>query len=165
MLTVISRGLLATGIVLLVIFVADRLVAWQGQRSGIQAFEAAREARILAQTSEADGDRTGATRDIDAALAGENAADPGVASNGGGAPAGTLLAASLTEPEQSLWSEKRSREYAESTRSAPPGDAPAGILRIPAVGLELAVFTGTEELNLTRGAGTIEGTAPLGGRR
>src|SRR5690606_33960924 len=61
--------------------------------------------------------------------------------------------------DQSLWSEKRAREYAEAVTR--PGD-PVGALLIPSIRLEVPVYSGTSELNLNRGAGHIEGTSPLG---
>ncbi|MBN1239510.1 MAG: class D sortase, partial [Gammaproteobacteria bacterium] len=68
-------------------------------------------------------------------------------------------AATDTGVDQSLWSEKRAREYAEA--AARPG-VPAGALLIPAIGLEVPIYPGTTELNLNRGAAHIEGTSPLG---
>lgn len=42
--------------------------------------------------------------------------------------------------------------------------APLAVLRIPSLALEVPVYAGTEEESLSRGAGHIEGTAPVGGR-
>jgi len=61
--------------------------------------------------------------------------------------------------DQTLWSEKRAREYAQALTI--PG-RPWGALLIPSIGLEVPVYAGTSELNLNRGAAHIEGTAPLG---
>jgi len=64
--------------------------------------------------------------------------------------------------DQSLWSPERVRAWRESlTREAP---APLGILRIPRIGLEVAVFEGTEEWTLNRAVGHIEETAAPGAK-
>jgi sortase A len=62
----------------------------------------------------------------------------------------------------SLWSMKRITAYEESLthRFAPP----LAVLKIPRIGLEVAVFNGTDDLTLNRGVGRIIGTAPLGQR-
>jgi sortase A len=59
-----------------------------------------------------------------------------------------------------LWSEKRIFEYHLSlTKSF---DEPLALLRIPKVHIEVAVFNGTDDLNLNRGVGRIIGTARPG---
>src|SRR4051812_48118739 len=60
----------------------------------------------------------------------------------------------------SLWSEKRVKEY-EATL-AEHFDAPQGILRMKKIGLEVAVFDGTDDRVLNRGVGRIIGTARIG---
>ena len=65
------------------------------------------------------------------------------------------------EPDKSLWSAKRIADYEKFSSAATANEIPEGIMRIPSVDLELPVFTGTQEANLTRGAGRIEGTPPL----
>lgn len=72
----------------------------------------------------------------------------------------TLLVG-LAPPDKSDWSAKRVTDY-ESILVTQGHATPEGILRIPAVGIELPVYSGTEERNLTLGAGRIEGTPPLG---
>lgn len=69
------------------------------------------------------------------------------------------VAASRAAVDQTLWSDKRAREYARAVTR--PG-RPAGALLIPSIGLEVPVYPGTSELNLNRGAAHIEGTARLG---
>jgi LPXTG-site transpeptidase (sortase) family protein len=61
--------------------------------------------------------------------------------------------------DMSTWSRVRVDRYRESLRE---GVAPLALLRIPAVKLVVPVFEGTSELNLNRGAGSIEGTARIG---
>jgi sortase A len=63
--------------------------------------------------------------------------------------------------DQSLWSARRIAAF-DATRGQ--HGSPQGILRIPAVNLEVPVFEGTSETNLNSGAGRIEGTAALGTR-
>jgi sortase A len=64
------------------------------------------------------------------------------------------------EVDQSLWSEERMSAFADSP--AAPGDVKA-VLRIPALQLEVPVYSGTTDANLNRGAAHIEGTAALTG--
>ena len=64
------------------------------------------------------------------------------------------------EVDQSLWSQERVRAFAGSP--AAQGDVKA-VLRIPALQLEVPVYSGTTDANLNRGAAHIEGTAALTG--
>ena len=60
-----------------------------------------------------------------------------------------------------LWSAKRIIAFKETlTNSTAP---PIAVLRIPRIGLEVPVLEGTDEVNLNRGVGRIEGTATPGG--
>jgi sortase A len=62
--------------------------------------------------------------------------------------------------DQRLWDAGRIRAHARAlTRPAPP---PLAVLRIPRLGLEVAVLEGTDEWTLDRGVGHIEGTAGPG---
>jgi len=74
-------------------------------------------------------------------------------------PAALLASSSRMVVDQTLWSEKRAKEFAEAVIR--PGH-PVAALRIPSIGLEVPVYQSTGELDLNRGAGHIEGTAPLG---
>jgi sortase A len=65
-------------------------------------------------------------------------------------------------PDRSDWSDKRIAAYDELLRSGALEGVPAAIMRVPSVKLEIPIYEGTEEVNLTRGAGVIEGTAALG---
>jgi sortase A len=74
--------------------------------------------------------------------------------------------ASLTLPSPSavddrLWSAKRIVSFRESLRQSQA--PPIAVLRIPRIGLEVPVLEGTDELNLNRGVGRIEGTSVPGG--
>ena len=69
----------------------------------------------------------------------------------------------LEEPEIAdfpLWSPKRIQAYQASRQEQSPG--PMAVLRIPAIGLEVAVLEGTDELTLNRAVGWIAGTARPG---
>ena len=147
-LTVASAVLLGIGAVLLAVYSFSQISASQEHQQGIEAFQAAREA----QRSAADqADRAAAEFE-------REVADPSAVS-----PMAPVEAdVSLAEPDKNLWSAKRIEEYERYRRAAVESDLPEGIMRIPAVNLELPVFTGTGEANLTRGAGRIEGTPPLG---
>ena len=63
----------------------------------------------------------------------------------------------IPAPDFSLWAAKRISGYKESLLGhfAPP----VAVLRIPKIHVEVAVFEGTDELNLNRGVGWIPGTA------
>lgn len=65
-------------------------------------------------------------------------------------------------PDQSDWSEKRISDFAALRDSGGLNEVPSGVMRIPSVNLTLPLYEGTDEYNLTRGAGIIEGTADLG---
>lgn len=67
---------------------------------------------------------------------------------------------SALDVDQSLWSPQRIAAFAESRADQ---DAAQAVLRIPTLKLEVPVYPGTSESNLNRGAGLIEGTAPLAG--
>lgn len=65
------------------------------------------------------------------------------------------------DPDTSTWSPAR---IALWRQSADAREKPEAVLRVPSVGLSVPVFNGTAEINLNRGAGRIEGTAPIGAR-
>lgn len=60
-----------------------------------------------------------------------------------------------------LWAPERVEGYQESLFH--DFDIPLAVMRVPAVGIEVPVLPGTDELTLNRGAGWIEGTAAPGG--
>ena len=65
-------------------------------------------------------------------------------------------AADAPAPDTREWSDTRRAQW-EASRVAPIG-APVGRLSIPALGLEVVVLDGTDELSLNRGVGRIAGT-------
>lgn len=79
------------------------------------------------------------------------------AASGGSAPAARSPGAAV---DQSLWSEGRIARYRESLGRlfAPP----LAVLRIPRIGLEVAVLPGVDEVTLNRGVGHIPGTPSPG---
>ena len=73
--------------------------------------------------------------------------------------AATALARTADPVDMTTWSPERVARYHESLQE---NLAPQALLRIPSVKLVVPVFEGTNELNLNRGAGRIEGTARIG---
>jgi sortase A len=63
-------------------------------------------------------------------------------------------------PDYSLWSKERVKAYEESLREKTSD--PMAVLRIPKIGLEVAVLDGTDDLTLNRAVGHIEDTAKPG---
>ncbi len=137
----LSALLVLAGLAMLAIAGHHLISSASGQRQGIEAFEAARQARQAEETANADT----------SPLAAASPQLPPLETAGRPLPAA---------PDMSGWSESRKRSYADLSEAA--GLLPEGILRIPAVRLEVPVFAGTEEFALTRGAGRIEGTPVLG---
>jgi sortase A len=70
------------------------------------------------------------------------------------------LLATIAPPNLELWADKRVREYEESLKvEATP---PLAVMSIDKLGIEVPVYEGTDEFNLNRGVGRIEGTAAVG---
>ena len=63
-------------------------------------------------------------------------------------------------PDYSLWSKERIAAYEESKKETTSD--PLAILRIPKIGLEVAVLEGTDDLTLNRAVGHIEDTPKPG---
>ena len=61
-------------------------------------------------------------------------------------------------PDRTLWSAGRVQAY---EAAASLSLAPAGVLRMPSIGLVVPIYEGTSDSVLNRGAGRIEGTAAL----
>ncbi len=59
-------------------------------------------------------------------------------------------------PDQTLWSKERIAAYAESRKQK--ASDPLAVLRIPKIGLEVAVLEGTDDFTLNRAVGHIEDT-------
>jgi len=59
-----------------------------------------------------------------------------------------------------LWSPERIRAYEESRKQEAP--APLAVMRVPKIGLEVAVLDGTDDVTLNRAVGHIEDTARPG---
>ena len=62
--------------------------------------------------------------------------------------------------DQSLWSESRVDDY-NAAVSRNSNDAALGILSVPSIGLEVAVFNGTAARTLNLGIGRVVGTAQI----
>ena len=65
------------------------------------------------------------------------------------------FAASAAQPDQTLWSPERIRDYQASLKTVT--DVPVAVLRVPELHLEVPVFATDTELHLNRGAGLIAG--------
>lgn len=63
-------------------------------------------------------------------------------------------------PDQRLWSAGRVQAWLDTRGQEPP--APLAVLRVPDIGLEVAVLEGTDAWTLNRAVGHIEGTASPG---
>jgi LPXTG-site transpeptidase (sortase) family protein len=139
LLTLASSVLVASGIAMLLFYAASQVNARHEHRQGIEAFRTAQAAQRVAEAA-------------------EPVVEPVAEKRATAEPAS--LDTAFAEPDKSLWSEKRIADY-DKFSAAAADEIPEGIMRIPSVNLELPVFTGTQEANLTRGAGRIEGTPPL----
>ena len=64
--------------------------------------------------------------------------------------------------DTSLWSDIRIAEFRESLKIG--GEPAVAVLSVPRVGVEVAVFPGTDDVTLNRGAGWIKGTAAPGAK-
>jgi sortase A len=86
------------------------------------------------------------------ASAGQQVAIAGSAEAGG-------ITAIVAAPDQSLWAEKRIREYEESlaVEAAPP----LAVMTIDKLGIEVPVYNGADDFNLNRGVARIKGTAAV----
>ena len=72
----------------------------------------------------------------------------------------TAAIADAAVPNQSLWSPERVTAWRETQNTNAP--APLALLRIPRIGLEVAVLEGTDDWTLNRAVGHIEDTASPG---
>jgi len=64
------------------------------------------------------------------------------------------------EPDQSLWAPARVKSYQQQRWSL--ATPPEAVVRIPRLGLEVPVFPGATDFNMTRGAGRLEGSPRFG---
>jgi len=66
---------------------------------------------------------------------------------------------SVPEPDYSLWNKARIGHYEDSLKidSAPP----LGILTVEKINLQVAIYNGTDDVTLDRGAGRIKGMAKM----
>lgn len=75
-------------------------------------------------------------------------------------PATVRRGLGYAEPDQSLWAPGRVRQYEEQRWLVVT--MPEAVIRIPRLELEVPVFAGATEVNMTRGAGRIAGSPPFG---
>ena len=74
-------------------------------------------------------------------------------------PASGGISAVIGAPDQSLWAEKRIREYEESLEVE--ADPPLAVMTIDKLGIQVPVYDGADDFNLNRGVARILGTAPV----
>ena len=72
---------------------------------------------------------------------------------------GDSMTASVGPPDQSLWSESRIDQYQESL--AIGAGPPLAVMTVATLGIQVPVYDGTDDFNLNRGVGRIEGTAAV----
>jgi sortase A len=100
-----------------------------------------------------------AFRDVQAAVQLQYAPEVVVGEESAPTPVVAALSLSFQTPDTSAWSAARRNAWSETQADSV---VPRAVLRIDALALEVPVFAGTSEVNLTRGAGHIEGTVPPG---
>jgi sortase A len=71
------------------------------------------------------------------------------------------ITATVDAPDQSLWAQKRIREYEESL--SVEAAAPLAVMAIEKLGIEVPVYDGADDFNLNRGVARIAGTAAVDG--
>lgn len=138
----LERVLWTLGILLIAVWAAWKLDGFLGHRRDLARFEAAKRATAAAAEKPAGP-------------------PPAVAPPSASLPPPPVP--TLREPtahDYALWSKERVKAYEESLAQA--ASAPLGILRIPKIGLEVAVLEGTDDLTLNRAVGHIEDTAKPG---
>lgn len=78
-----------------------------------------------------------------------------------GPAAGEEITAVVSAPDQSLWTEKRIREYEESLAVA--AAPPLAVMTVAKLGIQVPVYDGADDFNLNRGVARITGTATVDG--
>jgi sortase A len=78
-----------------------------------------------------------------------------------GPAAGEEITAVVSAPDQSLWTEKRIREYEESLAVA--AAPPLAVMTVAKLGIQVPVYDGADDFNLNRGVARIAGTATVDG--
>jgi sortase A len=133
----VEAGLYLGGVSLLVVFLLVRAEGERQREAGIEAFHAA--------TASLVGAAEASERHI--ALAGPSS--------------GEEIEATVAAPNLELWADKRIRDYQESLQVE--ADPPLAVMTIARLDIQVPVYNGTDEFNLTRGVGRIKGTARVGG--
>jgi sortase A len=134
----LEAGLYLGGVALLAVFFFLRFEGERQREAGIEAFQLA--ANSLVGQAQAS--------DMRVAL--------------GNPESREVLEATVAAPDVGLWTEKRIREYEESLRVE--ADPPLAVMTIAKLGIQVPVYDGTDDFNLNRGVGRIEGTAMVNGK-
>jgi len=132
----LEAGLYIGGIALLAAFFLLRFEGERQREAGIEAFQRAADSLVP--------DVEASSRQVALAVPGTEA----------------RLEATVAAPNLELWAATRIREYEESLRVE--ADAPLAVMTIEKLGIQVPVFDGTDDFNLNRGVGRIEGTAGVG---
>jgi sortase A len=160
--------LMGLGSILLGLYVAARLLLSLEGQDGIAVFERARTTWVEAARRDAAREAARPRASTQSVVGTDRAELLGARS--GGRPAAdsavhlgfvaNRAALHALPPDQKSWSLERIAAYEASLAGA--NFVPEGVVRIPAVGIEVPVYPGASELNLTRGAGRVEWTPILG---
>jgi len=132
----LEAALYLGGATLLAVFVLLRFEGERQREAGIESFHMA--AASVVSAAEAS--------DLQVSLPGQANA--------------MAFEATVAEPSLELWAEKRIREYRESLRVQ--GSPPLAVMTIDRLDIQVPVYEGTDDFNLNRGVGRIEGTALVG---
>lgn len=157
--TFFNTLLVLTGVALLAYYALHLVNRSADHQDGMDAFAAAKEASRAIESESAPG----VVAVLPPLELAPNVAQVNASRRSMDTPAASTGASAGGMPDMSDWSEQRISDYATVTASAAADGVPEGIVRIPSISMQVPVFAGTDEENLTRGAGRIEGTPALGG--
>lgn len=130
----VEAGFYLSGLALLSVFFLLRFEGEQQREAGIAAFHAAAGARAESQEV------------VLAAPTDSLGPADGIATN-------------IAAPNQELWAENRIRDYEASLEA--DASPPLAVLTIDKLDIQVPVYDGTDEIQLNRGVGRIEGTAAV----
>lgn len=148
-------ALLISGAALVAVYGAARLHSAVAQTAALDAFAIEQAAVARAEATRVELARA----EVAPAAADASATNVAAVASATNTAETAAAPAEPADPDQSLWAKHRIAAYRASLAASA---TPAGVLVVPKIGLRVAVFEGTDELDLNRGVGHIEGTAPLG---
>ncbi|KAA9130814.1 class D sortase [Marinihelvus fidelis] len=150
-----GNAMMAAGVVLLASFGLAKGWSSTQSQAGVDAFEANRAAMQAGLQSsppprpshDFEPDTANAVAAIDADAAIQAARE-------------SANAAWYSDPDFSLWSEKRVKDFEDSLKVE--SDAPHAVLNIDHLNIRVPVYNGADEFNLNRGVARIIGTGRIG---